>query len=379
MARAPAVTDEVTRRHTAEMADAESTPLDPATLAVTAGRPVAEPGAPVNTPVVFSSTYHADGAVNYARVGNPTWTAFESAVGALEGGQALAFASGMAAVNAAISLAPPGAVAVTPWHAYNTTSELLRERADAGQLIPRPVHLHETDELERALVGADLLIIESPTNPMMEVCDIAAATAAAHRAGALVVCDNTFATPMLQRPLDDGVDVVLHSATKSLSGHSDVLLGVVVTRADEAGAALRDRLHRHRTLTGAIPGPMEAGLGLRGLRTLAIRVERAATSAAVIAARVADHPVVHRVRYPGFGSMLAVEVTGGAAAAERVCATVRLWTHSTSLGGVESQIERRRRHELEVETVPESLLRLSVGIEHVEDLWADLARALDRA
>jgi cystathionine gamma-synthase len=182
---------------------------------------------------------------------------------------------------------------------------------------------------------------------------------------------------VLQQPLADGVDVVIHSVTKYLAGHSDVLLGAVVTGTDEAGKALRQRLLTHRSLNGAIPGPMEAWLALRGMRTLHVRVERAAANAADLAGRLEGHPAVERVRYPGFGGMVAIQVRGGATAAEEVSAAVRLWTHSTSLGGVESQLERRRRYEAEAGTVPENLVRLSVGIEHVEDLWADLAAALD--
>lgn len=365
------------------MAEDIPTPWHPATVAVATGRPAAEPGAPVNPPVVFSSTYHAGAPVNYARSGNPTWTAFEEAVGALEGGAALAFASGMAAVNAVVSLVPLGGVVVAARHGYNATGALLRQREEEGLLTVRFIDLHDAGQLDPALAGADLVMIESPTNPMMELADIGAVTRAAHAAGALVACDNTFATPILQRPLDDGVDIVLHSATKAMSGHSDVLLGVVVTGPDAPGSTQGSRLHarllQHRTLTGGIPGPMEVWLGLRGLRTLDVRIERAAASAAAIAGRATEHPSVTLVRYPGFGSMLAVEVVGGLDGAERVCSATTLWTHSTSLGGVESQIERRRRHPLEVETVPVSLLRLSVGIENVEDLWRDLSRALDHA
>ena len=222
--------------------------------------------------------------------------------------------------------------------------------------------------------------MESPTNPLLQVADIAALTAAAHEAGALVACDNTFATPILQRPLDDGVDVVVHSVTKYLAGHSDVLLGACVARDDDVTA----RLRHHRLLRGAIPGPHETWLALRGMRTLALRVKRASANAADLAARLATHPGVERVRYPGFGAMVSVDIAGGnteagAAAAERVCAATQLWVHSTSLGGVESQLERRRRQSLEPQSTPVNLIRLSVGIEDVEDLWQDLSRALDAA
>ena len=245
------------------------------------------------------------------------------------------------------------------------------------------------------LPGAAMLWLESPTNPMLEVADLATLCAAAREAGTLTVVDNTFATPLVQRPLDLGADVVVHSVTKSLSGHSDVLLGAVVTRADEPGRRLGAQLRAHRHLTGSIAGPSEVWLALRGLRTLALRMERAQRSAAELARRLQDHPAVARVRHPslpddpgheraarqmtGFGAVLAIEVCGGASAAEAVAAATRVWVHTTSLGGVESTLERRRRHAAEAPTVPESLLRLSVGIEDVEDLWADLAAGLARA
>ena len=176
-----------------------------------------------------------------------------------------------------------------------------------------------------------------------------------------------------------GADIVVHSVTKYLSGHSDVLLGVVVTPPTDAGRALAGRLLTHRTLHGAIAGPMEVWLALRGLRTLHLRVERANASALVLAERLAGHPAVVRVRHPGWGAIVSIEVTGGADAADRVAAATRIWVDSTSLGGVESQVERRRRIEHEPAQVPENLLRLSVGIEDVDDLWGDLAQALDQA
>lgn len=353
--------------------------LHPATRAVAIGRPERHTGASVNPPVTLTSTYVADGPVDYARVGNPTWTALEDALGSLEGGRALAFASGMAAISAVVSLVPHGAVVVAPRHAYSGTTALLDDLAASGALEVRTVDIEVGEQVERALDGADLLVAESPTNPMLEVADLPRLVAAAHREGAIVVCDNTFATPVLAQPLSVGSDMVVHSVTKYLSGHSDVVLGAVVTGRTGAGPDLHERLLRHRTSRGAVPGPMEAWLALRGLRTLHVRVERASANAAEVARRLAGHPALERVRYPGSGAILALEVRGGAQAAERVSAATRLWTHSTSLGGVESQIERRRRHPLEVDTVPEGLLRLSVGIEHVEDLWRDLDRALDTA
>lgn len=346
--------------------------LSPATRVITGGRPPEDPGAGVNISVEFSSTYVAGGPVNYARAGNPTWSAFEETLADLEGGQCLAYASGMGAIAAAAALVEVGSVVVSPRHVYNGTNSLLVDRAARGEIELRQVDISDTEEVRAALSGAALLWIESPTNPMMEVADLSALGAAAREAGAISVCDNTFATPLLQQPLDRGIDVVVHSATKYLAGHSDVLLGAAITRRDD----LHERLRTHRTLHGAIPGPMETWLALRGIRTLDVRLERACANAADLAQRLGDHPAIERVRYPGLGAVVSIELAGGRSAAEALEQNVRVWTPATSLGGVESLLERRRRQPAEVETVPESLVRLSVGIESVEDLWADLEQAL---
>jgi cystathionine gamma-synthase len=334
------------------------------------------PGAGVNAPLEFTSTYVADGPVNYARAGNPTWSAFEQALGSLEGGDALVFASGMAAVAAALALARHGAVVVAPQSAYNGTVATLLDAERDGRFEVRWVELSDTAATIAALDGADLVWLESPSNPLLELADLKALAAAARAQGAISVCDNTFATPLGQQPLALGVDVVVHSVTKFLSGHSDLILGATVTAPSEAGRSLGEQLAHHRLLGGAIAGPMETWLALRGLRTLHVRLERAGANAAELASRLGSHPGVDRVRYPGFGAIVSIEVTGGAEGAERVAAATRLWTHATSLGGVESQIERRRRHPAEPVAVPEQLLRLSVGIEDVEDLWVDLDQAL---
>ncbi|PRY61344.1 cystathionine gamma-synthase [Knoellia remsis] len=357
----------------------ERTPLSPNTRVVALGRADPTPGEQVGAPLVLTSTYHADGPVNYARGGNPTWSAFEEALGSLEGGDALVLASGMAAVAAALSLVPHGGRVVVPTAAYNGTLVTLADREAAGEVTTTAVDVTDTDAVVAALDGAAMLWVESPTNPLLDVADVAALAAAARERGVLVAVDNTFATPLLQRPLELGADVVVHSVTKYLSGHSDLLLGAVVTGPSEAGRALHERLRRQRQLHGAVAGPMETWLALRGLRTLAIRLERSSANAAELARRLEEHPAVSRVRYPGFGAMVSIEVGAGphdADAAERVAAATRVWVHSTSLGGVESQIERRRRQPGEPDVVPESLLRLSVGIEDGEDLWRDLDAAL---
>jgi cystathionine gamma-synthase len=347
--------------------------LSPASLVVAAGRPRRIPGAPVNPPVELSATYAAPHAgTGYGRNGNATWTALEEAVGALEHGDALVFASGMAAIAAAMAFVPAGGTVVAPRTAYNITTALLADYADEGHAVHH-LDIADTDAAVAALEGADLLWLESPTNPTLEVADLPALVAAARARDVLTVCDNTFATPLLQRPLDLGADVVVHSATKYLSGHSDVLLGVTVTRREDLYTALQ----RRRLVHGGVAGPMEAWLALRGLRTLHVRFERQCANAAEIARRATEHPAVERVRYPGFGAMVSIEVRGGAAVADQVAAACRLWLDATSLGGVESLVERRRKYAAESPTVPENLLRMSVGIEDVDDLWRDLAQALD--
>jgi cystathionine gamma-synthase len=353
--------------------------LTPASILVSAGRQPRVPGAGVNAPLELSSTYVADGPIDYARVGNPTWSAFEETLGALEGGSALVFSSGMAAIAAALSLAPAGAIIVAPTHSYSGTNAILASFEKMGRAVVRRVDVSDTAAVVSALQGANMLWAESPTNPMLEVADLPRLFEASREVGAVAVCDNTFATPLGQQPLSMGADVVVHSVTKYLAGHSDVILGATVTAGSERGREFGESLNQYRTLHGAIAGPMETWLALRGMRTLHLRVERSSANAAVLATRLDGHRGVQRLRYPGFGSILAIEVQGGLQGAEAVAAHVRLWTHATSLGGVESLIERRRRHPGEPSTVPENLLRLSVGIEDVEDLWIDLSAALAHA
>jgi cystathionine gamma-synthase len=231
------------------------------------------------------------------------------------------------------------------------------------------------------------LWLESPTNPLLAVPDLAALIQGAHDLGLSVAVDNTFATPLLQRPLDLGADLVVHSVTKLLAGHSDVLMGAAVTRSP----MLAEVLARRRSLHGAVPGPFEVFLALRGVRTLPVRLERAQATAGELARRLLGRAGVMSVRYPGlpndagheqarrqmrgFGTMAAFEMAGGARVADAVCAGVRVLTPGTSLGGVETLIERRGRWEGESH-LPPGLLRLSVGVEHVEDLWADLDQAI---
>lgn len=372
----------------------ESSSFSAATFAVVGGRPARTPGAPVSPGIEVTSTYvqpgdFAPGLPIYGRYGNETWAAFEAVVGGLEGAPdgAVAFASGMAAGAALFSLVPRGGRLVMGATSYNTMLALAHERAATGDLELVEVDVADPDAVAAALPGATWLHLESPTNPLIEVADIPVLCALAREAGVRVSVDNTFATPLLQNPLAEGADVVMHSATKYLAGHSDVVLGVLVT----ADPDLRAAIEHQRAVLGAIPGPFETWLALRGIRTLPVRLERAQATAGVLAERLASHPAVKRVRYPGlpddpghavaartmrgFGAMLAIELADREAA-DALTRAVQLWTPATSLGGVESLLERRRRIPSEPTTVPESLVRLSVGLEDVEDLWADLDQAL---
>ncbi|MEJ7744823.1 MAG: PLP-dependent transferase [Nocardioidaceae bacterium] len=344
----------------------------PQTVAVKAGRPESRPDQPLNQPLVMASTYVAGGDTEYGRYGNATWEAFESALGALEGGRALSFASGMAAVATVLDLVAPGETVVAARHCYQGTLVQLATLEQRGLVKVVLVDIDDTDQVLAALNDdVALLWIESPTNPALEVADIAALCEGAAAAHVTVVVDNTFATPLVQRPLDLGAAVVVHSGTKYLAGHSDAMIGVVVTRDEQIWQAIDQK---RRTL-GAIPGTLETWLALRGLRTLSLRVERSQSNAAELVRRLTTHSAVERVRYPGFGGIVAIELAD-AETADRVCHHTQLWVHATSLGGVESSLERRRRWTSEPATIPEGLIRLSVGIEEIEDLWRDLDQAL---
>ena len=354
--------------------------------------------------MVLSSTFHQGGTPVYGRDGNPTWSALEEVLGALEGGSCLVYSSGLAAIAAVLETLPvPGRV-VVPADAYNGTRRFLADVAGRGRLRFRTVDVANTQGCLDACASfveapgrpsgpsgqfgaGGVLWLESPTNPLLAVADLPALIAGAHDLGMDAVVDNTFASPLLQRPLDAGADVVVHSATKVLAGHSDVVMGAAVTSRPD----VLDLLTRRRSLHGAVPGPWEVWLALRGMRTLALRVERACANAFELARRLGEHPGVECVRYPGlsshpghavaarqmkaFGSIVSFDVAGGADAAEDVVGRLRIMTAATSLGGVETMIERRGRWEGE-QGLPAGLLRLSVGIEDVEDLWRDLDGAL---
>jgi cystathionine gamma-synthase len=220
--------------------------------------------------------------------------------------------------------------------------------------------------------GAALLWLESPTNPCLDIADLVALIAAAKKFTIGVGVDNTFATPLVQQPLSMGADIVMHSVTKFLAGHSDVVLGSLSTN----DSALFKRLDEARRFNGSIPGPFEAWLALRGIRTFPVRFRAAESNAKQLVTRLQEHAKITKVRYPGFGAVISFEIDGSAEQAEKVCESSRLITHATSLGGVESLWERRRRWALESPSVPEQLIRLSVGCEHVDDIWQDIEQAL---
>ena len=347
--------------------------LSPATVVVHAGRPPHEIDQPLNAPITMASTYVAGGDLEYGRYANPTWHAFEEALGALEGGRALAFSSGLAACATVLDLAGQDASVVAPRHAYLGSIGQLGDLEARGRIKASLVDISDTDAVVAVLDDAAILWIESPTNPALEVADVGRLVSAGHEAGARVVVDNTFATPLLQKPLELGADIVLHSVTKFLAGHSDVVMGALVVRDDQ----LYDVLKGRRDLVGAIPGTFESWLALRGMRTLHLRVERSQANAAELARRLDAHPLVNEVRYPGFGAIVAI-VLADADRADLLTRSTSLWVHATSLGSVESTFERRRRWKGEAATIPEGLVRMSVGIEDVDDLWADLKQALDR-
>jgi cystathionine gamma-synthase len=373
-------------------------PLRPATLAAQAlGWTDPATGAVV-LPVHTATTFERDPdnqyrrGRGYARADNPTYDQPEALITTLEGGAAsLLFASGMAAAAAVFDSLPPGSHAVAPRVMYWA---LRRRLAAAGNEAVAVDFVDATslDELRRAVVPGrtQLVWIETPANPLWSITDIAAAAGIAHAADALLAIDSTAATPVLTRPLALGADIVMHSATKYLNGHSDVIAGSLTTaRKDE----FWHRLVAARSGGGAILGSFEAFLLLRGMRTLFPRVERACRSAQRIAEALAGHPRVAEVLYPGlpshpghaiatrqmaggFGGMLSIRVRGGAEAAIATAARVEVWKRATSLGGVESLIEHRASVEGEGSPVPPDLLRLSVGIEDPDDLIADLDAAL---
>ena len=302
------------------------------------------------------------GRFYYARYDHPTAAEAERRLGALDGGEAVLFPSGTGAATALVlTLLAPGSTIALAQDAYYGTGVLFRELGRWG------VRLVEFDQTGPPPAGADLVWLEAPSNPLLTMPDLDAAVA--HPAP--VVVDATAATPVHLRPLERGADLVLHSATKYLAGHHDALLGAVVAKREEDAHRLRELRGR----TGIVAAPDAAWLLVRGLETLEVRVARQTESARELAARLADHAAVERVRYPGFGGLLSFDVAGGAAAARAVETSTRLIVNATSLGGVRSVLETR--HRWEGDRVPANLVRLSVGLEGVDELWDDLLGAFE--
>ena len=354
---------------------------------VSAGR-LTEPGDPLNVPLVPASNFvMGDGRI-YARIdGTPTWEALEEVVGGLEGGKAVAFASGMAAVSAVFDQLPAGASVALPDDCYLGVAALAARGAEQGRWSLRRIAVQDTEGWIQACAEADLIWIESPSNPLLLVADLEAICKAPRKPGAILAVDNTFATPLNQQPLDFGATVSIHSATKFIGGHSDLLAGIAITRDEKAARGAPHFPQAARVGAGRAGGVP----GHPGVRTLALRLERAQKSAQVLAERLASHPLVTKVRYPGlpadpnhevakrvlkgFGTMISFELEGDAEFADRVCRNLRIIRHATSLGAVESTIERRAALAGQ-EHLPPTLLRLSIGIEHPDDLWADLDQAI---
>lgn len=367
------------------------------TLAVHAGSSIDEGTRAVTPPIHLSTTFERepDGTYprgfNYTRSGNPTRRALESALAALEGGvDGAAFASGSAATAAVFQSLEPGAHVIAPDDAYYGTPAMLRDQFARWGLQTSFVDMTDPGAVKRALTPSTRLIwIESPSNPRLHVTDILAMVALAKTIGARTVVDNTWATPVLQRPLELGVDLVMHSTTKYLSGHSDVLGGVIIARTLDSAF---ERIRGIQTTLGAVPAPFDCWLVLRGLKSLAYRMRGHVDGAQKLAAFLAASPKVARVYYPGLssdpghavarrqmqsgGGMLSFDVHGGRAEAFAMVSRLKLVTRATSLGGPETLIEHRASVEGEHTRAPESLLRVSVGLEHPDDIIEDFAQAL---
>jgi cystathionine gamma-synthase len=354
---------------------------------VSAGRD-RRPGSPLNVPPIPASNFVLGERRAYSRDdGTPGWEALEEIVGGLEGGYSVAFASGMAGIAAIFDQLPVGSVVALPDDCYQGVAGLAQAGQRRGRWTVHRVSVADTARWVEQCGVADLIWLESPSNPLLTVGDVDTICAAPRKPGAILGVDNTFATPLNQRPLALGADVAVQSVTKFIGGHSDLLGGVVTVRDANLLAALR----QSRELTGATPGTLEAFLAVRGARTLALRLERAQHNAITLAERLARHPNVTLTRYPGlashptheaarrqlkgFGTIISFDVRGDASAADAVCAGLQLIQHATSLGAVESTMERRASIPGQ-EHLPSTLLRMSVGIEAVEDLWTDLDRAL---
>jgi cystathionine gamma-synthase len=368
------------------------------TMSIHAGQEIDPTTGSVIPPIYLTTTFERapDGSFPhgyiYTRNGNPNRAMLETCLATLEGGATcVAFSSGLAAAMSIFQALRPGDHVVAPDDAYHGVTRLLRDIMAPWGLEYTRVDMRDPQNVAAALrPNTRLVWIETPSNPLLKIADIAAIADIAHQAGASCAVDNTWATPVQQRPLDLGADMVMHATTKYIGGHSDVLGGAVVFRANDAFA---ERVRFLQINGGAVPSPFDCWLTLRGIQTLTYRVRAHAASAMRVARFLATHPRIERVHYPGlethpghavaarqmqgFGGMISIEVQGGEAAAMAVAARVRIITRATSLGGVESLIEHRASVEGPESVTPPNLLRISVGLEHPDDLIADLAQALE--
>ncbi len=367
------------------MSDPES--LDIESWLIAGGRPN-QPGAPLNVPIVTASNFEHGGKMVYSREdGTETVLALEQLLGGMEGGQAIAFGSGMAAAAAVFHDLATGANLAIPDDCYHGVAALAAHGANLRDWKIERIAPEDTAAWQNAAASADLVWLESPSNPLLGVADLPAICGAPRKEGNLICVDSTFATPLLQRPLASGADIVMHSTTKFIGGHSDLLGGALITKSSTVAAKLIET----RTHTGGVPGALESFLTIRGCRTLGVRMERAQASAAVLAARLQEHADIDVVRYPGlethatheiakrtldgFGAMVTFDLSGDGECADRFCHSLRLIQNATSLGGVESTLERRSNIEGQ-EHLPPALLRFSVGCEAVDDLWSDIEQAI---
>lgn len=362
------------------------TDLSPESWLVTGARPE-EDGAPLNVPPVPASNFLLGAGKNYSREDStPTWNALEKLVGGLEGGESIAFSSGMAAAAAVFEQLPVGSGIALPGDCYQGVAYLAEAGRQKGRWDVMRIPVADTATWQMSLMACDLVWLESPSNPLLEIADLAAICSAPRKPGTMLVVDNTVATPLNQQPLALGADVSMQSATKFIGGHSDLLMGMLST----ANSDLAGKFRTARHLQGATPGTLEAYLAVRGLRTMALRLEKAQANAMVLARFLEQHPEIQNVRYPGleahpqhalaqsqmngFGSLITFETRDGNSA-DHLCKSTGLVRHATSLGAVESTMERRSAQPGQ-DHLPAGLIRLSVGIENVDELQADLEQAI---
>jgi cystathionine gamma-synthase len=343
------------------------------TNAIYGGRPKRYPDSPLNTPVSFNTTYTAGGPWGYGRYGNDSCVSLEETISLLEGGKTLAFASGMSAISSLFSNIPVGAIIVASNQGYAGINATMQKLHDEGKIIARFVDITNTGEVLANLEDAYMLWLESPTNPRLEVADLNRLIRSCNKTGVIVGVDNTFATPINQKPLEMGADMSMNSITKYLSGHSDVLMGSISFNND----SLYDAVEFSRKINGTIPQPFEAWLALRGIRTFPLRFKKAESNAKQLFKLISDHNKISKVYYPGFGAMISFEVDASVEEVDAICNRSKLIANATSLGSVESIWERRRRWPLESNLVSENLIRLSVGCEDINDIWKDILESLN--